>query len=180
MEINNIKKKKSQQKIEKIFIELLQIKDIQDISVSDICKLAKLNRSTFYANYSDIYDLADKLKDNLYQEVVKIYSNEREEKKHSYDFLKLFHHINDNQLFYNTFFKLNYDNDYKQFSEFVDYNLFKKLYDKDIELEYHISFFMAGLNALIKKWLKGGCVESPEQINEILKSEYNKELIIKK
>lgn len=28
--------------------------------------------------------------------------------------------------------------------------------------------------------VKGGCVESPEQINEILKSEYNKELIIKK
>ena len=44
----NIKKKKSQQKIEKIFIELLQKKEIQDISVSDICKLAKLNRSTFY------------------------------------------------------------------------------------------------------------------------------------
>ena len=38
---------------------------------------------------------------------------------------------------------------------------------------------MAGLNALIKKWLKGGCVESPEQINEILKAEYNKDLIIK-
>ena len=36
MNTSNTKKKKSQQKIEKIFIELLQKKEIQDISVSDI------------------------------------------------------------------------------------------------------------------------------------------------
>lgn len=166
------KKKKSQQKIEKVFLQLLQKKEIQTISVSDICKLAKLNRSTFYANYLDIYDLADKLKDNLSQEVVNIYSNERKEKNHSYDFLKLFKHIKDNQLFYNTFFKLNYDNDYKQFEDFINYDIFKQLYSDEKELDYHITFFMNGLNSIIKKWLKNGCKESPEQINKILIEEY--------
>ena len=166
------KKKKSQQKIEKVFLQLLQKKEIQSISVSDICKLAKLNRSTFYANYLDIYDLADKLKDNLSQEVVNIYSNERKEKNHSYDFLKLFKHIKDNQLFYNTFFKLNYDNDYKQFEDFINYDIFKQLYSDEKELDYHITFFMNGLNSIIKKWLKNGCKESPEQINKILIEEY--------
>ena len=166
------KKKKSQQKIEKVFLQLLQKNEIQSISVSDICKLAKLNRSTFYANYLDIYDLADKLKDNLSQEVVNIYSNERKEKNHSYDFLKLFKHIKDNQLFYNTFFKLNYDNDYKQFEDFINYDIFKQLYSDEKELDYHITFFMNGLNSIIKKWLKNGCKESPEQINKILIEEY--------
>ena len=172
MDTNNIRKKKSQQAIEKIFIELLQKKEIQDISVSDICKLSNLNRSTFYANYLDIYDLADKLKDDLYKEVINIYSNEREEKKHSYNFLKLFQHIKDNQLFYNTFFKLNYDDDYKHFEEFINYDIFKQLYNDEIELDYHITFFMSGLNSIIKKWLKNGCKESPEQINKILIDEY--------
>jgi len=176
MNSNTEKKKKSQQIIEKTFIELLQKKEIQDITVSDICKLAKLNRSTFYANYIDIYDLADKLKNNLYKDVVKIYAIEREQKKHSYNFLKLFHHIKDNQLFYNTFFKLNYDNDYKHFEDFINYDIFKQLYDDEIELDYHIIFFMSGLNSIIKKWLKTGCKESPEQINKILIDEYkNKE-----
>lgn len=169
------KKKKSQQKIEKVFLQLLQKNEIQSISVSDICKLAKLNRSTFYANYLDIYDLADKLKDNLSQEVVNIYSNERKEKNHSYDFLKLFKHIKDNQLFYNTFFKLNYDNDYKQFEDFINYDIFKQLYSDEKELDYHITFFMNGLNSIIKKWLKNGCKESPEQINKILIEEYKNE-----
>ena len=170
---NNIKKKKSSQiKIEKIFIELLQKKEINEISISDICKIAKLNRSTFYANYIDIYDLADKLKEDLAKEVSNIYSNERESKNHSYDFLKLFNHIKNNQLFYKTFFKLNYDNDYKQFKDFIDYNLFSKMYGDKKELEYHITFFMTGLNSIIKKWLKNGCIESPEQINKIIVDEY--------
>ena len=39
-------------------------------------------------------------------------------------------------------------------------------------IDYHIEFFRAGLNAIIKKWLNNGCKESPEEINEIITSEY--------
>ena len=166
-------KKKSQIKIEKTFIEILQTKELSKITVSDICKKTKLNRSTFYANYLDIYDLADKVKESLYQEVINIYKDERNEKKHSFNFLKLFHHIKDNQLFYITFFKLNYDNNYKQFEEFVDFDSFKIFYQSEIEIDYHITFFMAGLNAIITKWLNNGCIESPEEIDNLLKAEYN-------
>ena len=35
-----------------------------------------------------------------------------------------------------------------------------------------MEFFRAGLNAIIKKWLKNGCHESPEEIDLILKEEY--------
>ena len=42
--------------------KLIQKKNIEDISVSTICEIAKLNRSTFYSNYIDIYDLAEKVK----------------------------------------------------------------------------------------------------------------------
>lgn len=175
---NNKRKKESQEKIEKTFIQLLQTKDISNISVTDICKKAKLNRTTFYSNYIDIYDLADKIKDNLYQDVVNIYTKERNEKNHSFNFLKLFKHVKENQIFYNTYFQLNYDNDYKQFADFINYDLFKELYNDEIELDYHISFFMSGLNTIIKKWLKNGCKESPEFIDNILKTEYKKQKYI--
>ena len=52
-----------------------------------------------------------------------------------------------------------------------DYNLSKELYD-DKYIDYHMEFFKAGLNAIIKKWLSNGCKESPEEIESILKSEY--------
>ena len=51
---NNKRRKESQEKIEKAFIELLQSRQIKDITVSDLIKLTGLNRSTFYANFEDI------------------------------------------------------------------------------------------------------------------------------
>ena len=58
---NNRRKRESREKIEKVFVEFIQNKEINEISVTDICKKTNLNRSTFYANYLDIYDLADKI-----------------------------------------------------------------------------------------------------------------------
>jgi hypothetical protein len=40
-------------------------------------------------------------------------------------------------------------------------------------MEYHIEFFRNGLNAIIKLWMDGGCKESPEEMVEILRQEYN-------
>ena len=42
----------------------------------------------------------------------------------------------------------------------------------DSNLKYHIEFFRNGLNAIIKLWLADGCQESPEEMAEVLKSEY--------
>ena len=56
---NNRRRRESVERIEKVFIDMLQTKELNEISVSDICKQAGLNRTTFYANYTDIYGLAD-------------------------------------------------------------------------------------------------------------------------
>lgn len=59
---NNKRKRLSQEKIEKAFVTLLQGKELNQITVTDICKMTGLNRTTFYNNYLDIYDLADKIR----------------------------------------------------------------------------------------------------------------------
>lgn len=174
---NNKRRKTSQEKIEKVFVNLIQTKRLNEISVTDICKKAGLNRSTFYANYLDIYDLADKVVNKIEKDVWNLYQKERETKINSNDYLKLFKHIKDNQIFYKTYFKLNMD---KRFIiRRYDTNLSKAIYDNKY-IDYHIEFFMAGLNAIIKKWLDGGCKESPEEINQILIDEYkNKNISLK-
>lgn len=168
---NNQRKKKSQEKIEKVFIKLLQTKEIEKISVIDIVKLAKVNRSTFYANYIDIYDLRDKVAEKMYQEFILLYPKEVQEKKHSYNFLPMFQNIKENQIFYTTLFKLEFD-----FSIFFMTDLeteeMKRYYGSSDYMEYHIEFFKAGIFATIRKWLQSGCKESPEEMAEILKSEY--------
>ena len=47
----------------------------------------------------------------------------------------------------------------------------KKYYDNEY-IDYHIEFFRAGLNAIIKKWLNNNCKESPEEMVKIVTSEY--------
>lgn len=168
---NNKRKRESQEKIEKVFVEFLQDKEISEISVTDICKKAKLNRSTFYANYLDIYDLAARIKEKLEIEVDDLYSDEKENNYNSNDFLKLFRHIEENQIFYRTYFKLNLDQNTKISQYEYDIHLAKMIYD-DKHIEYHIEFFMAGFNAIVKKWLFNGCKETPEEMNEIIVSEY--------
>ena len=166
---NNKRRKNSQEKIERAFVHFLQTKEINEISVTDICKEAKLNRSTFYANYLDVYDLAEKIVKKIENDVFMLYQEERETKNNTNDFLKLFRHIKENQIFYKTYFKLNRDKHF--IIQQYDTNLSKLMYE-DKFIDYHIEFFMAGLKKKKKKWLNNDCKESPEEIDHILKSEY--------
>ena len=170
---NNKRRKQSQESIEKAFIQLIQTKELEQISVTGICQKANLNRSTFYANYIDIYDLAQKIGEKLENEVAELYSDERENKYNSNNFLKLFKHIEDNQIFYKTYFKLGLDANQIIEQYQYDSNLSKLFYNDEF-IDYHIEFFRAGINAIIKRWLKNDCKESAEEIFEIIKSEYTR------
>ena len=150
---NNRRKKESREKLEGAFMEVLESKDLNQISVSELCKRAGLNRSTFYANYLDIYDLADKVKERV---------------EEGQTLLNICH-IRDHQLFYKTCFKLGYDSSY-QITRY-DTHL-TKLYFDGRYVEYHIEFFRAGFNQIVRMWLDRGCPETPEEINEVLLSEY--------
>lgn len=166
---NNKRKRESQEKIEKTFLELIQTREVEDITISDICKISGLNRSTFYANYIDIYDLVDKVKLRMENEVASLYLDDSNAGHNPNSYLKMFYHIKENQLFYKTYFKLKFD----AISEIQYYHqeLALKYYDNKY-IDYHIEFFKAGFNAILKKWLKNNCKESPEEILEILTSEY--------
>lgn len=166
---NNRRKRASMQKIEQILVELLQTKELNQIRVSDICKRANLNRSTFYANYVDIYGLADAIREKLEVQVAELYTDEVAQGFNSNNYLILFQHIAQNQIFYRTYFKLGYDEKYQIVA--YDHNLAKKHFDSSF-IEYHMEFFKSGLTRIIKLWLQNGCQETPEEMFEILKSEY--------
>lgn len=166
---NNRRRRASRDAIENIFIELLQTKSLNEISVSDICKKAGLNRSTFYANYMDIYQLADTIRETLEDNLNDLYRSEIADGYNSNDYLLLFRHIKENQPFYNTYFKLGYDNQYKIFK--YDTALAREHFDNRF-IDYHYEFFKSGITAIIKHWLSNGCLETPEEINGILMSEY--------
>jgi len=165
---NNARRRESLEKIEKAFIELLQTRELKEITVSEIIKMAGLNRSTFYANYLDIYDLADKTRKILEDEFSNLFADYDYFTEHS-GALKMFTHIQENQLFYRTYFKLCYD-DKHLITTYSTERAEKE--HMDSHLKYHIEFFRNGLNAIIRMWLDNGCKETPEEMAEVLKREY--------
>ncbi len=166
---NNKRRQATVDKIEQVFVQLLQTKALSQITVSEICQHAEINRSTFYANFMDVYDLADKIRDKLEAEVEALYQHDFISPATGNDYLRLFQHMRDNRLFYITYFKLGYDTAHQ-----VNlYDLYQaNVYFDQTYIEYHLAFFKAGFNAMVKLWLERGCRESPEEMAEILKSEY--------
>lgn len=168
---NNRRRRESIRRMEEAFLRLLESKELEAITVSELCKECGLNRSTFYANYMDIYDLADHVRDGLEAEVGHLYQDEREQGFNSNNFLKLFHHIRDHQSLYRIYFKLGYA-DQLPIDHFTYDTVLAQQHFDDRNIRYHMEFFRQGLNAIIKMWLMNGCKESPEEMNEILMSEY--------
>ena len=64
MEDRRISKTKTA--IQRSFFMLLREKPLNRITVAEICRMANIGRGTFYLHYLDVYDLYDKIEDDLY------------------------------------------------------------------------------------------------------------------
>lgn len=165
---NNKRRRESVEKIGRAFVQLLQEQELNTITVSRICEMTGLNRSTFYANYQDVYDLADHVRRGLEEEFSALFA-EYDTAKDCFGATKMFTHIRENQLFYQTYFKLCYDESHKIY---VCDPVQAEQARFGEHMQYHIEFFRSGLNAIIKMWLAGGCRETPEEMAQILTEEY--------
>ena len=90
------------------------------------------------------------MKEHLEEEVNRLFEEEVAKGFNSNDYLKLFRHIKENQLFYRTYFKLGYDNNYR--IKLYDTHQAERHFDNQY-IDYHIEFFKCGLNAVIKNGL---------------------------
>ena len=172
----NIKNNKRHQDtirtIEHAFMDLLKEKDLSRIKVSTLCNAAGISRGTFYANYIDIYDLADKLQRRLQSEVHALLTKDNDLQFTEKDFLMLLQHIKENQALYSFYFKLEHsDTHHFLLSD-------SALYGKNLpNMDFHIAFFEAGFNAIVKKWLDTGCTIPSQEVLDILVSEYQGRII---
>jgi len=62
-------RKRTQESILQAFFEEYRIKPVHSITVGSVAKNARVNRSTFYEYFSDIYDLLDQAQDLLLDDI---------------------------------------------------------------------------------------------------------------
>lgn len=66
------RKKKTIDRIETVFLQLLSQKELSKITVTEITNLADIGRGTFYLHYQDVYDLHQQIGEALIQDILMI------------------------------------------------------------------------------------------------------------
>lgn len=173
---NNLRFKLTQTKIQEAFIELLETKQLRQITVQELCKKAKINRSTFYAHFLDIYDLMDKTEGEMSHKLLSLYEGTGADKTNFFSpeyitiFLKfIYQHKN----YYRDFVHSHNIYPIKTGFNPLWHDVMRPYYQKlgiesENEMMYHLICFQAGLTAALKHWLDQGCKEEPEKLAKIL------------
>jgi len=171
---NNSRYKISSEKIETAFLSLLTKYKYEDISISKICEIAEINRSTFYCHYDDINDLTIKIESKFAKSTASIF-NFGERQTHE-AMIEMFTFIKENKSFYKAFLNIPYIT-YAERN--IKLDILKHIGEnssidksKTMGIYYRASFFGAGLKEMCRLWLERDCVESPEEMANLLIEEY--------
>ncbi|HBE04981.1 MAG TPA: TetR/AcrR family transcriptional regulator [Firmicutes bacterium] len=157
-------------------ISLMQTTPISKISVKRLCEGADINRSTFYAHYTDPYDLLQKLEQEVVAELNE-YINSHETSRHSEMATQILKQVLEYAAKNSGLFKvLLGENSDAQFQEDIMALAQQKMIadvrnaqNLDARIsEYLQCFIISGALKIIEKWLLDGMVETPQQMAELI------------
>lgn len=152
---------------------LMQKKDIKDITVRELADLADINRGTFYLHYKSIYDMVDKIEDELFIDFNSLINKHTPNELKNTPFLLLkdvFTFIGNNAEMMVVLIGNNgnttFLNKIKKAVRAKSINNLTEIYsiDKKKKIEYYASFQVAACIALVEDWLENGMKESPEEM----------------
>lgn len=157
---------------------LLQKKSIKEITVRELADLVDINRSTFYLHYTDIYDLLEKTEQRLLKQlkdaVTDKWSNQNET-DHFFEFLEqIFTILSENAPLCSALIGPNGDIAFLRAIEQMMYEkgmqTLRAMTPSELpeqDLEFAISFVLAGCIGLVENWLNKECPETPTHMAEL-------------
>ncbi len=168
--------RKTKKQLRSALTQLLLEKDISRVTVRDVADLADVNRGTFYAHYSDVYDLLHQLEDDLLRhldEVGRRHDARRSDGKsflyltdlfslageYSDIFYTLYCRSGDSEFQNRIFNKLKYQYLYEFLSIYGG--------SESEKLDYCASFIVAGMCTLAKVWIENGMRETPKEMSRL-------------
>ena len=154
-------------------IQLMEEKDIKDISVKELSDLVDINRGTFYLHYNDIYDMLNKIEDELFQEFNKILDRDMTDSAQALSshatLLDIFNllekHRDTAKVMIGPHGDLAFVNRLKELVKERLRHLLKTEYSA--EAEYYYPFIVAGFVGVIETWLDQPNPLPPERMAEI-------------
>lgn len=155
---------------------LLRQKPIQSISVKELCALAGVNRGTFYAHYTDLYDLLAKMEEEMLADFQKallpLLSAQGDDLTPLKITAGIFQCLKDNADLCVVTLGPYGDKTFAARLLAVGREKCLECYSQQFtgasskQIEYYYAFVSAGCIGLLEKWLNDGMQSSAEEIAE--------------
>ena len=175
-------------RLDEALIALLEKKDLQYITVKEICHQAGVNRSTFYLHYETIADLLDETLEMINQRFLSYFPRREEEVLGHIDsraradlflvteeyLLPYLRFIRDNKKVYRAAFRnpgsVQAHARYGQLKQHVLGPILTRFEVPEAHRPYYIAFYVEGIAAIVKEWLRQDCADEIGTIAGIIQS----------
>jgi len=154
--------------------ELLMEKNIQNITVKELTDKADVHRSTFYANFKDIYDLYGQMEEAILAEISDILTDEYNLDPKVF-FGVLFRYIDDNKKLCRLIFGKNVNgffinriSDLFKSSCVACWRMEYGLTNSTEEIEPYAHFFLSGCLGLVGDWVCNNFEQPVEELMTML------------
>jgi len=173
---NNRQFQDSDIRMKRAMLELMNTMPFDKITVRLICEKAEVNRSTFYAHYTDIYDMIGQMETNLQKKLLENYPvPEKVIPLSRESFLIFLKFIREHINFYRVALKARREFPLKQgfeplWEQVVRPLCLKAGISSENEMLFYFVGFQAGFTMILNRWVEQGCAESEEKIAEIIQN----------
>ena len=173
-------------RFDKALLSLLEKKPFEYITISELCEKAEVNRSTFYLHYENTNDLLRETIAYVLDSFSVYFDIDEESISSKFANCELNELIYINEVYLYPYLSFIKDNQrvfmsvLSQPSTFDSNAIFQRLldnifapildrfnYPKD-DQHYVMMFYLNGITAIIKEWLKEGCQKSIENVSSII------------
>lgn len=165
---------KTRKAIVEAFAELLAEKELHKVTVKEITDRADINRGTFYKHYLDVYDVYEKMEQDilidlgmLVLDLAKIPADQV--------FTQLIDYVNNNRAVFKMMYSPNNTNKLGDKFDRLLEGLFREIESSrnnknisDMTLRYQTNYRSRGCTAVISLWARGNFVEPKEFIVKII------------
>ena len=172
----NRKTRYTQMVLKDSLVELMKEKSISKITIKELCEKADINRTTFYAHYSDQYELLKSIEEETLswvKDTIAGFSGKRDKQDFIQNIQKVFEYIIDNKNHIQVLMSEQGDIDFQRTLLSVTYEqcgiwLMKDMNTNFAQNELGFIFIINGSLGLMQHWLKNGLKETALEMAEII------------
>lgn len=170
--------RRTQKMLRAALVELMKEKRVQEITVREISELADFNRGTFYLHYKDVFDMVDRIEEELIEELERLLEQfmPQEEGESVVPMLRrIFEFLKDNADIGRVLLGPNGDLSFVSRVKVLVRNRMLTIWPKIAKttdtayLDYFASYIVSGFVGLFEAWLAHDMKESPQEMAELAK-----------